>query len=200
MVAAALPLLLAGPAFFAGAIGLGVLVQLGQAFTEVVKALSWLQEHWPQIADWRSHVERLGRLEDSLAEAATLRREGGIVVEAGGDTLVLDRVTLRAPDGRVLLDGASAVVREGDRVLIQGASGCGKAMPADTRGETRGTASAVSSMPARLWACAFTAEAPARIATPAMNARAAGRREKVRPIPRMTPALHGTSVGRNPSL
>ena len=126
MVAAALPLLLAGPAFFAGAIGLGVLVQLGQAFTEVVKALSWLQEHWPQIADWRSHVERLGRLEDSLAEAATLRREGGIVVEAGGDTLVLDRVTLRAPDGRVLLDGASAVVREGDRVLIQGASGCGK--------------------------------------------------------------------------
>ena len=37
MVAAALPLLLAGPAFFAGAIGLGALVQLGQAFAEVVQ-------------------------------------------------------------------------------------------------------------------------------------------------------------------
>ncbi|MFC7476744.1 ABC transporter ATP-binding protein/permease [Dankookia sp. GCM10030260] len=126
MVAATLPLLLAGPAFFAGAIGLGVLVQLGQAFAEVVKALSWLQEHWPQIADWRSHVERLMALEDSLEAAATLGREGGIVVEDGAGSLVFDRVTLHAPDGRVLVDGASAAILAGERVLIQGGSGSGK--------------------------------------------------------------------------
>ncbi|MDO9706718.1 ABC transporter ATP-binding protein/permease [Paracraurococcus lichenis] len=126
MVAAALPLLLAGPAFFAGALGLGTLVQLGQAFAEVVRALSWLQEHWPQLADWRSHVERIAALEDSLAAAEALGREGGIAVEAGAPALVLDRVTLRNPAGRVLLDGASAVIRAGERVLIQGGSGCGK--------------------------------------------------------------------------
>ena len=85
MVAAALPLLLAGPAFFAGAIGLGALVQLGQAFAEVVRALSWLQEHWPQIADWRSHVVRIEALEDSLDAAAKLGRAGGIAVEPGGE-------------------------------------------------------------------------------------------------------------------
>ena len=126
MVAAALPLLLAGPAFFAGAIGLGALVQLGQAFAEVVRALSWLQEHWPQIADWRSHVVRIEALEDSLQAAAALGRSGGIAVEPGAGDLVLDRVTLRAPDGRVLVEEASATIRAGERVLVQGGSGCGK--------------------------------------------------------------------------
>jgi putative ATP-binding cassette transporter len=126
MVAAAVPLLLASPSFFAGAIGLGVLVQLGQAFAEVVKALSWLQEHWPQIADWRSHVERIVALEDSLEDAATLGRQGGITVETGAEALVLEGITLRNPAGRTLLDQASATIGAGERVLIQGASGCGK--------------------------------------------------------------------------
>ena len=44
MVAAALPLLLAGPAFFAGAIGLGALVQLGQAFAAFYRDSPVLKE------------------------------------------------------------------------------------------------------------------------------------------------------------
>ncbi|WP_431272589.1 ATP-binding cassette domain-containing protein [Dankookia sp. P2] len=39
---------------------------------------------------------------------------------------MLDRVTLRAPDGRVLVDSASATIRAGERVLLQGGSGSGK--------------------------------------------------------------------------
>jgi putative ATP-binding cassette transporter len=126
MVAAVLPLLLASPSFFAGAIGLGALVQLGQAFAEVVRALSWLQEHWTQIADWRSHVERIVTLEDSLEAAAALGQTGGIAVEAGSGAMVLEGVTLRSPAGRTLLEGASVTIRAGERVLIQGGSGCGK--------------------------------------------------------------------------
>ncbi|NOG69373.1 ABC transporter ATP-binding protein/permease [Roseicella sp. DB1501] len=126
MVAATLPLLLASPSYFAGAIGLGTLVQLGQAFAEVVRALSWLQEHWPQVADWRSHMERIMALEDSLAAAGRLAERGGIAVEEGGSLLALDALTLRSPTGQVLLEEAEAEIRPGERVLIQGGSGCGK--------------------------------------------------------------------------
>ena len=57
--------------------------------------------------------------------SAPVLEADGLCVALGARP-VLDRVTLRAPDGRVLLRDACAVVREGDRVLIQGASGCGK--------------------------------------------------------------------------
>ena len=126
MVAAVLPLLLASPRYFAGALTLGALVQLAQAFTEVTTALSWFQHNWPRLADWRSHVERVVALEDSLEEAAALGAAGGIAVQAGGPALVLAGLTLRTPEGRVLLDQAEARIGPGERVLLQGASGCGK--------------------------------------------------------------------------
>ena len=126
MVAAVLPLLVASPRYFAGALSLGALMQLGQAFAQVTHALSWTQENWPRLADWRSHVERIVALEDSLDDAAALSQAGGIVIETDAAAIMLDRVTLRAPDGAVLLAEASATIHQGERVLIQGSSGCGK--------------------------------------------------------------------------
>jgi putative ATP-binding cassette transporter len=126
MVGAVLPLLLASPRYFAGALTLGALMQLGQAFAEVTRALSWLQENWPRLADWRSHVERVVALEDSLEEAAALGRAGGVTVTEDAESIVMKDVTLRSPAGDVLVAGASAVVLAGERVLVQGPSGCGK--------------------------------------------------------------------------
>jgi len=123
LVAAALPLLLASPRYLSGELSLGALVQLGQAFVEVVVALSWAQEAWPRIADWRSQVERVAALEDSFAVAETL--PGGIGL-APGPALVLRDLTLRTPDGRPLLEGVNARIGPGERVLIRGASGSGK--------------------------------------------------------------------------
>jgi putative ATP-binding cassette transporter len=129
-VAAVLPLLLASPRYFAGALTLGALVQLAQAFVSVTNALSWFQEQWPRLADWRSHVERIVALEDSLDAAAALGASGGIVVEevAPGQAPVLAfaGLTLRAPCGAVLVEDAVASLRPGERVLVQGPSGAGK--------------------------------------------------------------------------
>ena len=126
MVAAVIPLLLASPRYFAGALTLGVLMQMAQAFTEVVRALSWFQESWPRLADWRSHVERIVALEDSLDAAEALGDGSGIGIEEGGEVLAFEGLTVRAPDGNVLIAGASATIRAGERVLIRGESGTGK--------------------------------------------------------------------------
>ncbi|WP_144404625.1 ABC transporter ATP-binding protein/permease [Belnapia sp. F-4-1] len=126
MVAAVIPLLLASPQYFAGALTLGALMQMAQAFTEVVRALSWFQESWPRLADWRSHVERVVALEDSLDAAEALGAASGIETEEGGEVLAFDELTVRGPDGNVLIAGASAEIRAGERVLIRGESGTGK--------------------------------------------------------------------------
>ncbi len=131
MVAAALPLLLLGPGFVAGAVSLGVLMQATQAFAEVVAALSWLQEAWPRIADWRGHAERVVALEDSLDAAEAVRAGSRIALAEGPDAmgrevLAFEGLQLRSPAGGVLVRQASVVVRAGERVLIRGESGGGK--------------------------------------------------------------------------
>jgi putative ATP-binding cassette transporter len=126
MVAAVIPLLLASPYYLAGALTLGVLMQMAHAFVEVVTALSWFQENWPRLADWRGHVERIVALEDSLDAAEALGAASGIAVTEGAGTLAFEELTLRGPDGAVLIAGATAAIHAGERVLIQGESGTGK--------------------------------------------------------------------------
>jgi vitamin B12/bleomycin/antimicrobial peptide transport system ATP-binding/permease protein len=60
MVVVVFPILVASPRYFAGAITLGVLMQVGQAFGEVTKALNWFMDNYPKLADWTSHVDRVG--------------------------------------------------------------------------------------------------------------------------------------------
>jgi putative ATP-binding cassette transporter len=72
MVAGVFPILVASPRYFAGAITLGVLMQIGSAFAEVTRALNWFVDNFPRIADWRSHLERVVALEDSLDAADIL--------------------------------------------------------------------------------------------------------------------------------
>jgi energy-coupling factor transporter ATP-binding protein EcfA2 len=125
------PILVASPRYFAGAISLGVLMQVGSAFYEVTRALTWFMLNYPRVADWISHVERVAELEDSLDEAARLARRGAIAVEEGPaadgtEALRFQGLSVAAPDGRVLVRRADAVIRPGERVLIQGESGTGK--------------------------------------------------------------------------
>jgi putative ATP-binding cassette transporter len=131
MVTHVFPILVASPRYFAGAITLGVLMQVGSAFYEVTRALTWFMTNYPRVADWVSHVDRVVELEDSFDAAARLARRGTIAAAEGPaadgtEAVSLEGLSVSCPDGRVLVRRADAVIRPGERVLIQGESGTGK--------------------------------------------------------------------------
>jgi putative ATP-binding cassette transporter len=124
-VASIFPIVVAAPAYFAGRIPLGGLIQTSSAFREVQGALSWFVENYRELTEWRATVERLTgfRRAIEIARAST----DGVRAEAGpGDAVVLEDATLSIPGGRVLVSGASLRLEKGEAVLISGASGSGK--------------------------------------------------------------------------
>ena len=131
MVTMVFPILVASPRYFAGAITLGVLMQVGSAFGEVTRALNWFVDNYPKLADWTCHVDRVIELEDSLDAAGCPDRHCALEIEEGPgadgeETVSFQGVAVATPDGKPLVQRADAVIRPGERVLIQGESGTGK--------------------------------------------------------------------------
>lgn len=124
-VATIFPIVVAAPAYFAGRIPLGGLIQTSSAFGQVQDSLSWFVENYARLTEWRATVERLTGF--TRAVAAARAAEGGPVAAKGdGSGLALQDVTLSLPDGRVLVTDARAEVAPGESVVVTGASGSGK--------------------------------------------------------------------------
>lgn len=131
MAVGVIPILVASPRYFAGAISLGVLMQITSAFLEVTRGLNWFVDNFPKLADWRSHVERVVDLEDTFDMAEAMSGQAHIeVIEAkpGEEPEVLSFQDLQVAhsDGNVVIQGANAEIRAGEKVLIVGESGSGK--------------------------------------------------------------------------
>jgi len=124
-VAMVFPIIVASPGFFAGRTQLGELTQTAGAFGEVQGALSWFVDNYARLTEWRATVERLTGF--TAAVAAARAATGGVqLAEGAGSALVVTGVTLRLPDGRVLMEDAALRLEPGEAVLISGASGSGK--------------------------------------------------------------------------
>ncbi|MBD0270338.1 MAG: ABC transporter ATP-binding protein/permease [Acetobacteraceae bacterium] len=131
MVTMVFPILVASPRYFAGAITLGVLMQVGSAFGEVTRALNWFMDNYPRLADWTSHVDRVVELEDGIEAAGCIDRQCALEIEegpgpGGEETVEFRGVAVATADRKPLVRQADAVIRPGERVLIQGESGTGK--------------------------------------------------------------------------
>jgi len=127
-VAVVFPFVVAAPSYFTGRIPLGGLTQTANAFGEVQGALSWFVDNYRDLTEWRATVKRVTGFLDAI-EAARGAATLGSGVQAAPEPradLALDGVTIALPDGRVLLEGATARIAAGDSVLIAGASGTGK--------------------------------------------------------------------------
>ncbi|SDB45783.1 ABC transporter ATP-binding protein/permease [Belnapia rosea] len=158
-VAVVFPFVVAAPSYFAGRIPLGGLTQTSGAFSEVQGALSWFVDNYSALTEWRATVLRatgfIGAIEAARAAAGT----GIQAVPDGGDALVLEDVTVGLPDGRVLIEGASARIAAGEAVLIAGPSGSGKSTLFRAlaglwpfgRGRVHGPASGVLFLPQRAY-------------------------------------------------
>ncbi|MFL5262108.1 MAG: ABC transporter ATP-binding protein/permease [Anaeromyxobacteraceae bacterium] len=128
-VASVFPLAIALPRFFAGAIQLGGLVQIGQAFGQVQGSLSWFVSSYGWLASWRATADRLLEFERAMGRTRLdVRARRGIAVRRGkGDTLVVEAVSVHRPGGEPLHAAIDlSIAAGGDSLLVCGASGCGK--------------------------------------------------------------------------
>jgi putative ATP-binding cassette transporter len=124
------PTVVASPAYFAGAITLGGLMQIGAAFGQVQGALSWLVDSYPRIAEWRSAVTRMVTFREVVEELDALVSDPTqptiAVSEGTADSLVFRNLEVAFANGTTVINGANAEIKAGERVLIQGESGTGK--------------------------------------------------------------------------
>ncbi|MEH6772601.1 MAG: SbmA/BacA-like family transporter, partial [Cereibacter changlensis] len=123
-----IPTFFALPAYFASAVTLGGLMQLGAAFSSVTTTLSWFIFEYRKLAEFVAVCERLDGLIAAAGAPAPLpggpraiRRE----VSADG-ALRIEGMRLATPEGRWLAPVPDRVVPAGRVLLITGPSGCGK--------------------------------------------------------------------------
>jgi vitamin B12/bleomycin/antimicrobial peptide transport system ATP-binding/permease protein len=117
------------PAYFSGAMQLGGLMQTASAFNSVQTALSYFVTAYQSIAQYRAVVTRLSGFEDAiLAGREVALRQPAIEVlpRTSPNAIALERLHIRLPDGKPLLDAEDIVFSPGERVLVNGPSGTGK--------------------------------------------------------------------------
>lgn len=123
------PYLVAAPRFFSGAIELGGLMQIGNAFGQVKGSLSWFINVYGMYANWRATTDRLLSFHRAIELTRAARQSGtGPLVESSthDDMVRIDGLRLALPRGDTVLETTQFHIKQGDSVLIKGPTGCGK--------------------------------------------------------------------------
>jgi len=120
------PILAAGPAYFAGAIGLGGLMQTASAFGRVEGALSYFVKSYPQLAEWKSVLKRLDTFEQEIADDGSSRARLEVVEATAQCGIRCPNLALEKPDGSPLIAIENLELVAGEMSLVTGRSGLGK--------------------------------------------------------------------------
>ncbi len=122
------PFIMVSPAYFAGAVQLGGLMQTANAFGQVQGALSIFVTLYRSLADWRAVIERLDGFDRSVASAQALAVTPPVVTVTPGDgaAIALKDLALQLPNGTPLVNATDLTIATGDKVLVNGPSGSGK--------------------------------------------------------------------------
>ena len=122
------PFVMVSPAYFAGVIQLGGLMQTANAFGRVQDALSVFVNIYRSLAEWRAVIERLSGFDQSIAAARAVASTPPVISVAPGEAraVTFDQLAVQLPDGVPLLNADAISITAGDRVLVSGPSGAGK--------------------------------------------------------------------------
>jgi vitamin B12/bleomycin/antimicrobial peptide transport system ATP-binding/permease protein len=123
------PFIVISPAYFAGAVQLGGLMQTASAFTSVQTALSFFVNAYRSLAEWRAVIARLDGFNiavDRARAAATAPQAIAVSTREGRDRVEIDDLLVRLPQGTPLVAAADIAIAAGERVLLTGPSGSGK--------------------------------------------------------------------------
>jgi putative ATP-binding cassette transporter len=119
------PILAASPRYFAGALTLGVLFQMSDAFGQVSGSLSWFVSNFATLATWRATTDRL---REFLRVIEASEAKGGVTMnpQSHHTPVTAKGLQLALPDGQPLAEIGSWRIDPGSRWLVRGPSGCGK--------------------------------------------------------------------------
>ncbi len=121
------PILVATPRYLAGAVTLGGLMQVAQAFQQVTAALSWPVDNFARVAEWRASAERVLALRHALdeldAELAEISTGAARIEVVAAPRLALRGLDVANADGTAVATGISFEVAPGERVLVAGDPG-----------------------------------------------------------------------------
>ncbi|OKA25263.1 ABC transporter ATP-binding protein [Pseudomonas versuta] len=123
-IAIIFPFIVAAPRYFAGKIELGELMQINSAFGNVQENFSWFIDAYVTLAAWRATCDRLLSFRQAMTDNE--QRPPAIDLQAQGQALKIDDLSLDLADGRHLLHDASLQVAPGERLMLSGRSGSGK--------------------------------------------------------------------------
>ncbi len=122
------PYIMVSPAYFAGAVQLGGLMQTANAFGQVQDALSVFVNIYRSLAEWRAVIERLAGFDHSIIAARDAATMPPVITLAPGDApaVSLADLAVRLPQGTPLVSASKVSIKLGERVLVSGPSGAGK--------------------------------------------------------------------------
>jgi len=124
------PMILVSPAYFAGKIQLGALMQTASAFNSVQQALSIFIDVYRDLAEWLAVVERLDGFDAAIAQAqagAVAAPAVKLLTRGEGKSIAIADLILRLPNGQPLVAAEDLDIEPGgDSVLVTGPSGTGK--------------------------------------------------------------------------
>ena len=123
------PFIVISPAYFAGAVQLGGLMQTASAFTSVQTALSFFVNAYRSLAEWRAVIARLDGFNiaaERAQRAATAPQAIAVSTREGRERVEIDDLLVRLPQGTPLVAADEIAVAAGERVLLTGPSGSGK--------------------------------------------------------------------------
>lgn len=121
------PYIMVAPAYFAGQVQLGALMQTASAFGSVQGAMSFFVTAYSELAEFGAVIRRLTGFDAAIANATAAE---GPTVEVKRETkrskIDLQDLALRLPDGSPLLSRIQSSLKSGEHVLLTGPSGSGK--------------------------------------------------------------------------
>ncbi|UZQ55893.1 ABC transporter ATP-binding protein/permease [Trichothermofontia sichuanensis B231] len=122
------PYLIVAPLYFAGNADFGTIGQSYFAFSQVLSALSLITNQIQSIASFAASVNRLGMLDEELDQPGLAPHSPDHRIETRiAPRIVIEHLILRTPNSeQTLIEDLSLDMGDVDRLLVVGASGCGK--------------------------------------------------------------------------
>jgi putative ATP-binding cassette transporter len=119
-----LPYIVQFPRFADGEIPLGALNQSASAFGAIQNGLSFFRNAYDLFAGYRAAIIRLDGLVTADAQGRALPELE--VAGCTGASVTLEKVEVRTPDGKQLIDPVDLRLEPGEALMITGESGTGK--------------------------------------------------------------------------